>query len=57
MYTDVQMWTIITGQKQKKREDCCPHALLVFAVIHTLDYPLVEVRCWPFIHCWREASK
>jgi DNA invertase Pin-like site-specific DNA recombinase len=24
---------------------------------HSLsDHPLVEVRCWPFIHCWREAS-
>ena len=28
--------------KEKRREDCCPHALLVFAVIHSLHHPLVE---------------
>ena len=36
------------GPKEKRREDCRPHALFVFAVIHSLGHPLVEVRCWPF---------
>ena len=54
-YTDVRKWTIITDPKRKRREDC-PHALFVFAVIHSLNHPLVEVRCCAFIHCWREAS-
>jgi hypothetical protein len=56
MYIDVQRWTIITDLKQERREDCCPHALFVAAVIRSLTYPLVEVRCWSFIHCCREAS-
>jgi hypothetical protein len=54
MYTDVQRWTIITLTKEKRREDCCPHALLVFCSQLTQD-PLVEVRCWLFIHCRRAA--
>ena len=53
MYTDVQRWTIITIEK-KRRKDCYPHAL--FDCCQLTQDPLVEVRCWPFIHCWREAS-
>jgi hypothetical protein len=55
MYTDVQRWTIITNTERKRREDCCPHALSVFYCQLTQD-PLVEMRCWLFIHCWREVS-
>jgi hypothetical protein len=55
MYIDVQRWTIITTQKKKAR-GLSPSRALCIVVIHSLDHPLVEVRCWPFIHCWREAS-
>src|SRR6266446_4008336 len=55
MYIGVQRWTIITGQKKKARGLSPSRALCIRG--HSLaDHPLVEVRCWPFIHCWREAS-
>jgi hypothetical protein len=55
MYTYVQRWTIITIAKRKK-------GVRIFALTRSLYFavssqdPLVEMRCWPFIHCWREVS-
>jgi hypothetical protein len=55
MYTDVQRWMIITNPKEKGARIVALARSLV-AAIHASDHPLVEVRCWAFIHCWREAS-
>jgi hypothetical protein len=54
MYTDVLRWTVITDPNKKSARIVARTRSL--ALCQLTQNPLVEVRCWLFIHCWREVS-